>query len=103
MTLKRPYSFFCLHDRKKPCQLKQIQDPENARPLSETDCHGMVKVCKISGTRKSCARMAQLGVLPGSELELLCPCRGRQCMVKINGGTISLDIPSAENIMVTPV
>ncbi len=102
MTLKRPTSFFCLHDKKKNCRLKQIQEIENAKPLSETCWTGKVKVCKISGNRKSCARMAQLGVLPGCELELICPCQGQHCMVKINGGTISLDTPSAENILVTP-
>jgi hypothetical protein len=46
--------------------------------------------------------MANLGVLPGSEMELLCPSRGRRCMVKVNGGTISLDDLTAENIFVTP-
>ena len=72
-------------------------------PLSKACCNGRVRVCKISGDRKTCARMAHLGLLPGSELELLCPARGRQCMVRINGGTISLDQPVADNILVTPV
>ena len=47
--------------------------------------------------------MANLGLLPGSELELLCKGSGQQCMVKVNGGTISLDAPTAANIMVAPV
>jgi Fe2+ transport system protein FeoA len=50
--------------------------------------------------------MAALGVLPGAVLELLCPARGRgrkQCMVKINGGTLSLDALTAQNIFVCPV
>jgi Fe2+ transport system protein FeoA len=48
--------------------------------------------------------MANLGVLPGSEMELLCPSRGRghRCMVKVNGGTLSLDELTAENIFVIP-
>lgn len=46
--------------------------------------------------------MANLGVLPGSELELLCKGGGQQCMIKINGGTISLDAPTAAAILVAP-
>ncbi len=47
--------------------------------------------------------MAHLGVLPGSELELLCKGSGHQCMIKVNGCTISLDAPSAANILVAPI
>jgi len=60
------------------------------------------KVCKIRGDRKLCARMAQLGVLPGSTIELICPVHSQNCMVKIMGSTVSLDRLSAENILVTP-
>jgi ferrous iron transport protein A len=47
--------------------------------------------------------MANLGILPGCELELLCRCGGRRCMVRINGGTVSLDAPTAANILVAPI
>ena len=47
--------------------------------------------------------MANLGLLPGTELELLCRGNGRQCMIKVNGGTISLDALSAANILVDPL
>ncbi len=70
-------------------------------PLSQACCQGRLKVCKITGDRRLCARMASLGLLPGSEVELLCPVQGRQCMLKVNGGTISLDGIAAENILVT--
>jgi Fe2+ transport system protein FeoA len=46
--------------------------------------------------------MANLGVLPGSEIELLCKGGGQQCMIKINDSTISLDAPTAANILVAP-
>jgi Fe2+ transport system protein FeoA len=49
--------------------------------------------------------MASLGVLPGSVIELLCPGQGRrrrQCMVKVNGGTLSLDELTAASIFVEP-
>lgn len=76
---------------------------QGIRPLSETCCHGRVRVCAINGDRKTCAQMANLGVLPGCELELLCKGGGRRCMIKINGGTISLDAPTAANILVAPL
>ena len=47
--------------------------------------------------------MAHLGVMPGTEMELLCRHQGRQCMIKVNGGTISLDSLTADNIFVTSV
>ncbi len=72
-------------------------------PLPEACCSGRMRVCGINGDRKTCAKMANLGVLPGSEFELLCKGGGRQCMIKINGSTLSLDAPTAANILVTPV
>jgi Fe2+ transport system protein FeoA len=46
--------------------------------------------------------MAQMGVLPGSVIELICPAQSQNCMVKVKGSTVSLDLLSAENILVTP-
>ncbi|MCW5200690.1 ferrous iron transport protein A [Desulfobulbus sp. F4] len=62
-----------------------------------------VRVCRISGDRSVCGRMASMGLLPGAEIELLCPAQGRgrrQCMVKINGCTLSLDELTADSIFV---
>jgi Fe2+ transport system protein FeoA len=87
----------------KNCRHREPQCPADARPLSESCGCGRVKVCKISGDRRECARMAHLGVLPGSEMELICPGRGRQCMIRVNGGTLSLDDLTASNIFVRPV
>lgn len=107
MTKNHPdISCHCLQGRGKNCKLKQVQCPRDARPLSKSCGCGKVKVCRVSGERKECARMAHLGVLPGTEMELLCPSRGRgpgrRCMVKVNGGTLSLDQLTADNIFVTP-
>ncbi len=98
-------SCHCLQGNGKGCRLKQVQCPANARPLSRSCGAGRVRVCKISGDRRECARMANLGVLPGSEMELLCPSRGRgrNCMIKVNGSTLSLDQLTADNIFVEPV
>ena len=47
--------------------------------------------------------MASLGVYPGEEVELLCPENGSQCLLKLQGGTLSLDSNTTRNIMVTEV
>lgn len=49
-----------------------------------------------------CARMAQLGFLPGSEIELICPGQSKQCMVRVKGSTVTLDELQASNIFVMP-
>ncbi len=89
--------FHCLFSRKQAAQA-------GARPLSECCGCGRVKVCRISGDRSICGKMASLGVLPGAVLEPLCHGQGRrrQCMIKINGGTLSLDELTAASILVEP-
>ncbi len=72
-------------------------------PLSENCRAGKIKICKVTGDRKLCARMASLGVLPGQEAELLCPQKGSQCLLKIHGGTLSLDKVTSNNIIVQSV
>ena len=72
-------------------------------PLSENCQAGKVKICKVTGDRKLCARMASLGVLPGEEAELICPQSGSQCILKIHGGTLSLDQITSNNIIVQSV
>ncbi len=69
-------------------------------PLSENCQAGKIKICKVTGDRKNCARMASLGVIPGQEAELLCPQNGSQCLLKIHGGTLSLDQLTSNNIIV---
>lgn len=72
-------------------------------PLSESCQAGKIKICKVTGDRKLCARMASLGVLPGEEAELICPRKGSQCLLKIHGGTLSLDQTTSNNIIVQSV
>ncbi len=45
--------------------------------------------------------MASLGLYPGVEADVVCAQQGSQCVVKVNGGTISLDSNISENIYVT--
>ena len=84
------------------CPVREEKYPDNAKPLSMACGCERLKVCKVRGDRKLCARMAQLGVLPGSIIELICSTQSQNCMVKIKGSTVSLDQLSAENILVTP-
>ncbi len=101
MTRKHPDVHLNRH-RGNHCCLRKVPCPDNAMPLSKACCRGRVRVCRIRADRKTCARMAHLGLLPGSELELICSGRGNRCMVRVNGGTISLDQPMADGILVTP-
>jgi Fe2+ transport system protein FeoA len=70
-------------------------------PLSHKNHCRKVKVCKVTGDRKVCARIATLGLYPGVEADVICTQNGNQCVVKVNGGTISLDSNISENIYVT--
>ncbi len=101
MTKNHPRAFMQCQSDDVPCRLRAKNCPIDARPLSRACRQGKVRVCKVCGDRKNCAKMANLGVLPGTELELICPRRGRQCMIKLNGGTLSLDEATADNIFVT--
>lgn len=69
--------------------------------LSEKNGRGPMRVCEINGNRTHCARLASMGVYPGSEIELLCPARGDTCLIRVHGGTISLDRCTSDNIVVT--
>ncbi|MGD9948551.1 MAG: ferrous iron transport protein A [Desulfobulbus sp.] len=107
MTKDQPEaSCFFLTDFLSRCRRRKKcghQAGQSGTPLPQTCCNRRFRVCAINGDRRTCARMASLGLLPGCELELLCKGTGQQCMVKVNGGTISLDAPTAANIMVAPV
>ena len=70
-------------------------------PLSKRANTGRVKVCKVTGDRKVCARMASMGLYPGVEADVICSETGSQCLLKVNGGTISLDSDVSDNIFVT--
>ena len=74
-----------------------------ATPESLQKCRGRVKVCKVTGDRKICAKMAAMGLYPGVEADIICAEEGSQCLLKVHGGTISLDPALSENIIVTSV
>ena len=107
MTFKRlNQKYACLTDKVKNC-VKQSPCPnpcpKQVAPLSKSCRSGRLKICKITGDRKLCARMASLGFYPGEELELLCPENGSQCLLKLQGATLSLDSNTTKNIMVSEV
>jgi ferrous iron transport protein A len=80
-------------------QARVCQD--GGAPLSQKAKTGRVRVCKVTGDRKICARMASMGLYPGVEADVICPENGSRCLLKINGGTISLDAEVSRNILVT--
>ena len=67
--------------------------------LSDNCRSGKIKICKLIGDRKQCARMAGFGVLPGTEAELICT-NGSQCVLKIHNSTLSLDKTTSDNIII---
>jgi Fe2+ transport system protein FeoA len=72
-------------------------------PLSRIRHHGRKRICKITGDRKLCARMASMGFFPGEEVEILCSENDSQCILKIQGGTVSLDNTASRNILVQSI
>jgi Fe2+ transport system protein FeoA len=92
----------CIADRIPGCRKGKSCKLQHG-PLSENCQAGKIKICKVTGDRKLCARMASLGVRPGEEAELLCPQNGSQCLLKIHGGTLSLDQLTSNNIIVQSV
>lgn len=74
---------------------------DQVTPLSKRARTGRVKVCKVTGDRKICARMASMGLYPGVEADVICSETGSQCLLKVNGGTISLDSDVSDNIYVS--
>ena len=70
-------------------------------PLSKKGQPGKVRVCKVTGDRKICARMASMGVYPGVEADIVCSENGDRCILRVHGGTISLDADISANILVT--
>ena len=83
---------------KHGCSTKQ-----NCRisPLSEKSKCGFARVSRVDGDRKHCARLAALGLYPGNEIELVSPANGDRCIVKVHGGTISIDRDTTKNILIT--
>ncbi len=100
---KNPPGIPCHHitEKNDECGITGSEKSDTVTPLSRTCGCNRLKVCKVSGDRKMCARMAQMGVLPGSEMELICPGTSK-CMVRVKGSTVTLDELQAKHIFVTP-
>ncbi|HBT96577.1 MAG TPA: hypothetical protein DEB25_02505 [Desulfobulbaceae bacterium] len=74
---------------------------QQEKPLSAQRQGGPLRICRIEGDRGLCAKMAAMGLYPGSEAELIHPVCGGQCLLKIEGGTLCLDKSASEGILVT--
>jgi len=90
----------CFTDKVRNCLHRQ-RCHEGITSLSNSEGRGRIKVCKVTGDRKTCARMASMGVYPGVEADIICAEHGHRCLLKVHGGTISLDPDMSENILVT--
>jgi ferrous iron transport protein A len=71
-------------------------------PLCHAKTGGKVKVACVDGGRSLCARMAAMGIYPGVEMQCLCTGCGYPCLVRVNGGTLSLGKGISDKILVTP-
>lgn len=101
MLRKRHNKFTCCFtDKVKRC-FRKNHCSELISPLSKRDETGRIKICKVTGDRKICGRIAAMGVYPGVEADIICSGRGRRCILKVNGGTVSLDADISENILVS--
>jgi ferrous iron transport protein A len=90
----------CFADRVKSCFSKN-NNTKSGVLASLKNCTGKVQVCKVNGDRKICARMASMGLYPGVIADVIYAEDGSQCILKVHGGTISLDSSISENILVT--
>lgn len=86
-------------DRIKNCPGRKGKK-EGMTTLSKNCSTGKKKIYKITGDRKLCGRMASLGVFPGGEIEVIYGERGSQCLLKVQGCTLSLDTITSDNILV---
>jgi ferrous iron transport protein A len=104
MTFKQlNQTYCCLAGKVRQCLKADENAAEQVMPLSQIGRHGRKKICKITGDRKLCARMASLGFYPGEEVELLCRENDSRCLLKIQGGTVSLDTTVSNNILVQSI
>ncbi len=94
-ALKR--KFACPHDKGK----MESGSAASVTPLSSARSGGRVKVKCIQGGRNLCARMAALGIYPGSEIDLVCSGCGCPCLVRVHGCTVSLGAGVSEKILVS--
>jgi ferrous iron transport protein A len=90
----------CWKERLKRCFDGQPGD-DAAGPLSQRGRCGRVKICKVVGDRALCGRIAAMGVYPGAEADVISSAIGLRHILKVNGGTVSLNTDLSENIIVT--
>jgi ferrous iron transport protein A len=90
----------CWRERLKRCFHGNGGD-DFVGPLSQRGHCGRVKICKVVGDRALCGRIAAMGVYPGAEADVISSAIGLRHILKVNGGTVSLNTDLSENIIVT--
>ncbi len=68
--------------------------------LSEVGSGQIVKVTRIAGGRRLCARLAHMGIYPGVELEVICAGKGLPSIVRVRNATVSLGRGMSQKILV---
>lgn len=89
----------CWRERLKSC-FGCYSDESPVGPLSQRGHCGRVKICKVVGDRALCGRIAAMGVYPGAEADVISSAIGLRHILKVNGGTVSLNSDLSENIIV---
>ncbi len=90
----------CFADTVKRC-LSRNHCSDLVSPLSKRGQIGRIRICKVTGDRAICGRIAAMGVYPGVEADVICSGTGSRCILRVNGGTVSLDADVSANILVT--
>lgn len=90
----------CWRERLKNCFGSHPGEASRG-PLSQRGRCGRVKICQVLGDRALCGRIAALGVYPGAEADVISSAIGLRHILKVNGGTVSLNTDISENIIVT--
>lgn len=88
-------------DTVKRCLCRKPCNSGLPTPLSKNVQNGRIKICKVTGDRIVCGRIAAMGVYPGVEADIISSGKGSLCILKVNGGTISFDTDVLDNIIVT--
>ncbi|HDL89832.1 MAG TPA: ferrous iron transport protein A [Thermodesulforhabdus norvegica] len=69
-------------------------------PLPEAEPGASVRITRIEGGRRLCARLAHMGIYPGTIMEVISSGRGAPCIVRVRNATISLGRGMSRKIIV---
>lgn len=77
--------------------------PITLLPLSEVGPGENVKIVRLDGGRRMCARLAHMGIYPGTKLTIISGGKGTPVIARFGNTTISLGKGASKKILVTKV